>query len=333
MVLKNLLFGEKMVEEVGAMLPPSFVVVTMPEPWSVVKPRLTKEPIYIAEIISMEERMVDELERSIPPVEAVLGIGGGAAIDMAKYVNWKRDVPLYLLPTIASVDAAVASSIAIRRDGKVRYLGKAIPKAIGVDFSIIQHAPVYLNRAGIGDVLSIHTALWDWKLSAVRGIDPYSEEIATKASAMVRRMEEHFTDFRDVTEKGIKLLFELFNEENDLCETWGNARPEEGSEHFLAYNLERITRQSFVHGELVCLGIYVLSYIQGNKPDWVHKLINEVGVRYHLSDLKISEKAFKKALLSLKDFVTSEGLFYTIINMATIDETMIDNIITNLDID
>jgi glycerol-1-phosphate dehydrogenase [NAD(P)+] len=332
MSLKNVRYGCEMVEEIGEMLPTSFVVATMPEPWAAVGPRLGKEPAAVIEVTSMDEAVVSELGRAVKPVKAVLGVGGGAAMDMAKYISWKRGIPLYLIPTIASVDAAVTSSIAVRVEGKVRYVGKAEPKMVGVDFPVIQGAPVHLNRAGVGDILSIHTALWDWKRSSDRGKELYSEEMATAASAMLHRIEEATADLRDVSEDGIRLLFDLYNEENDLCERWGNSRPEEGSEHFLAYNLEYLTGQHFVHGELVCLGVYVLSYIQGNRAEWVHNFINEVGVRYRLSELNISVEAFRETLLTLKDFVERENYFYTVINETNFDERMVDAVLSDLDI-
>lgn len=332
MSLKKVLYGNTMVEKAGSMLPDSFVVVTMPEPWDVVSPRLDKEPTHIIQVRSMDENVVAETERSVPVVEAVLGVGGGAVMDMAKYVSWKREIPLYQLPTIASVGAAVTTSIAVRVDGKVRYIGEAIPEVVGVDFLVVRGAPLHLNRAGVGDILSIHTALWDWKLSADRGKEPCSENAAKTVAGMLPRMERHIEDLHDVTDEGVRLLFDLYNEATDVLENWGNSRPEEGSEHFFAYNMEYITGQEFVHGELVCLGVHVQSYIQDNKLEWVYDFINGVGVRYRLSELAISEESFRQTLLTLKAYVEKEDLFYTVINEATIDETLVDKIFKDLDI-
>lgn len=332
MSLKNVRYGREMVEEIGAMLPAPLVVATMPEPWRVVSPRLGRKPASVIEVTDMDESAVSELERSIPSVEAVLGVGGGASMDMAKYVSWKRGIPLYLIPTIASVDAAVTSSIAVRVEGKVRYVGTAEPQVVGIDFPVIQGAPMHLNRAGAADILSIHTALWDWKRSFERGKDPYSDDTTAAASAMLRRLEEATADLRDVSEDGIRLLFDLYNEENDLCENWGNSRPEEGSEHFFAYNLEYVTGQHFVHGELVCLGVYILSHIQGNRPEWVHNFINAIGVRYRLSELNISAGAFREALLTLKDFVEKEKYFYSVINETDFDGQLVDAVLRDLDV-
>jgi len=332
MSLRNVRYGYEIVEEIGAMLPASFLVTTMAEPWAVVARRLGREPDHMIEVTSMDECVASELERSIPSTEAVLGVGGGAAMDMGKYVHWKRGIPLYLIPTIASVDAAVTSSIAVRVEDKVRYIGTAKPVVVGVDFPVIRGAPANLNRAGVGDILSIHTALWDWKRSSVRGKDLYSEETAAAASAMLRRMEENVADLRDVTETGVRLLFDLYNEENDLCEGWGNSRPEEGSEHFFAYNMEHLTGQHFVHGELVCLGVYVLSYIQDNDPEWVHSFINAVGVRYRLHELDIPTEVFRSTLLTLRDYVEKEGLFCSVINETDFDERLVESILADLDI-
>jgi glycerol dehydrogenase-like iron-containing ADH family enzyme len=333
MSLRNVQYGRKMVEEIGASLPESFGVATMKDPWAVVSPRLKREAKCIAEVRDMGQEAVAELEQSIPSVKAVLGVGGGAVMDMAKYIHWKRDIPLYLMPTIASVDAAVTSSIAVREGGKVRYIGEAEPVVVGVDFPVVQSAPVHLNRAGVGDILSIHTALWDWSFSHQRGEDPYDEGIAAASAGMLERMMQRPNDLRDVTEDGIKLLFDLYNEVNDICERWGNSRPEEGSEHFFAYNVEYLTGQHFVHGELVCLGVYVLSHIQGNNPERVHEFINQVGVRYRLSELEISRDAFRETLLTLKDYAERESLFYSVINETEFDEGLVDDVLTRLDIE
>ena len=59
---------------------------------------------------------------------------------------------------------------------------------------------------------------------------------------------------RNVTPEGIRALVELFWSEVVLCYKAGSSRPEEGSEHFWAYNLEFRTGRSFAHGDLIALG-------------------------------------------------------------------------------
>jgi glycerol dehydrogenase-like iron-containing ADH family enzyme len=211
-------------------------------------------------------------------------------------------------------------------------VGEAIPELVGVDFPVVRSAPIHLNRAGVGDILSIHTALWDWRRAHERGKDRYSESSASAVAAMLARMPDQVEDLRDATDEGVRLLFELYNQETEVLEAWGNSRPEEGSEHFFAYNMEYVSGRDFVHGELVCLGVYVLSYLQDNGPDWVRTFLDAVGVRYRLTELGISLEEFRTTLLTLPAYVESEGLFYTVINETSFDEELVDRILRDLDV-
>jgi hypothetical protein len=72
--------------------------------------------------------------------------------------------------------------------------------------------------------------------------------------------------------------------------------------------------------------------MQDNNPEWVHDFINKVGVRYRLGELNISEEAFRETLLTLKEYVEKEDLFYSVINEKEVDDTLVDTILAQLDI-
>ena len=59
-----------------------------------------------------------------------------------------------LAPSIVSVDACLTDAAAVRREGRVHYLGHVVPREVVVDFDLICKAPPELNRAGAGDILS-----------------------------------------------------------------------------------------------------------------------------------------------------------------------------------
>ena len=98
-------------------------------------------------------------------------MGGGQAVDVAKFVAWRRRLPLFQVPTAMSVNAPFGHRAGLRVDGVVRYLGWAIPEAVYVDFDVVRGAPALLNRSGVGDVLCYHTAHFDWRLAHEHGRD------------------------------------------------------------------------------------------------------------------------------------------------------------------
>lgn len=322
----NIEYGENLVEGIVGR-EDEFFISTMPEPWEIVKDKIGGIPRKVIFVESMEENVVKKLEVSIPRINLAMGIGGGSAIDFAKYVAWKRKIPLITVPSITSVDAPITKEIAVRIDGKVRYIGRVIPKKILVDYFLIKKAPKRLNKAGVGDILSSHTALFDWKLAAKRGVENYDEEIARKAEGLLSLLEENIKEVKGVTDKGIKLLIQLFLEENKLCWNFGNSRPEEGSEHLFAYNMEYLTRKHFIHGELVCVGIILMSHLQENNPGRALKVIREAGISVRPKDLGVSREGILKCFLTLPHYVKKENLFYSIVNEIRRDKEKIDKAI------
>jgi glycerol dehydrogenase-like iron-containing ADH family enzyme len=113
-------------------------------------------------------------------------------------------------------------------------------------------------------------------------------------------------------------------------ESFGNSRPEEGSEHFFAYNAELCTGRKFIHGELVCLGILLMSRLQENEPDWVMGLLEDLGVLYRPADIGLEPSELRAALSTLDAFYRQEGLPHTIIGETPGTPDAIDALISDL---
>jgi len=67
--------------------------------------------VWSAEPREASETHFEELARAVPAdIDVIYGIGGGLAADAAKYVAWRRSLPLALIPTALSVDAHVSTA-------------------------------------------------------------------------------------------------------------------------------------------------------------------------------------------------------------------------------
>jgi len=302
------------------------LVLTMPEPWEVARPTIPWPPHHVHYVASMDRQVVECTEAELPQAGTVLGLGGGMALDMAKYVAWRRGLDPVLVPSIASVDACVTNTIAVRDEGKVRYVGFVAPQVVLADFDLMQSAPPHLNRAGIGDILSIHTALWDWQAAAGRGLIAHDADVARQTAALVDQLESRAGEVRAVTGDALRWLIEAYAAENALCLQVGHARPEEGSEHFFAYNVEHRTGRGYVHGELVGLGILLMARLQGNEPARVERILETTGVRFQPRDLGLSQSEVEGALLTLREYVEAEELAYSVINERMLDGTVAEEI-------
>jgi glycerol dehydrogenase-like iron-containing ADH family enzyme len=114
--------------------------------------------------------------------------------------------------------------------------------------------------------------------------------------------------------------------ENTLCLQVGSSRPEEGSEHFLGYNIEYITGKGFVHGQLICLCTYVMARLQDNKPERVYSLLHRTKCPWQLKDLGISNEAFIEALLTLKEYAQVEKFPASVISLRQITRAFAEQV-------
>jgi len=321
-------FGAGAAEGLGRLFD-SYLAVSMDVPWALTRDLLGKPPRHVHLVDTVDFEAVERLAVSAPPVEAVLGIGGGQAVDVAKYVAWRRGLKLVLLPTIISADAFATPAAGLRRNGRVEYLGDARVDRLVIDYSLIQTAPRALNVSGAGDILSCHTACFDWKLAYDRGQEPlgYDEQVVRRSLALVKRIDDWAESIREVTPEGIRTLVECELEIVEICLRPGGPghfRSEEGSEHFFFYNVERLTRRAFLHGWIVGLGIALMSRLQSHQYEWITGLMTRLQLPYHPRDLKLRREEVADALLGLRARTRQDQRWWSIIDEREISPEFVE---------
>ena len=280
-------------------------------------------------IESLAEPYLLALEGGLPDVEVVVGIGGGMVMDAAKHVAWRRSLPLVLAPSIVSADACVTNTIAVRRNDAVKYDGFVVPEAILVDFDLIHTAPLELNRAGVGDLISIHTALFDWRLGADRGQAVFDAAVGSRSAAVLDRIEAMADEIGQVTDAALELIMRAYAEINALCLQVRHSQLQEGSEHYFAYHLETVAGHGFVHGEVLSLGTVLMSTLQGNDPERARRILARSRVEWNLERLGVSQADVVRALVELPAFVRSAGLPYSIVDAVEMTPAVANKLLTS----
>jgi glycerol dehydrogenase-like iron-containing ADH family enzyme len=296
--------------------------------------RTELETADLAGVHLVETLDIDALEGllgELPETGSVIGLGGGQAIDVAKFVAWRRRLPLFQVPTAMTVNAPFGHRSGLRRDGIVRYVGFSVPHAVYVDFDVIASAPPGINRAGVGDILCYHTAHLDWALTHRLGKDepkwPYDERLVAAARERLDAVLGALDDIHDVTDHGIRTLMEAHRWGGDTFHASGwNPRHIEGVEHFFFYNLERATGQHFIHGQPVGLGIVVGSVMHGSGADEMVAALRRAGVDIRPEAMGITWAEAETAMRTLGTFVRAAGLWHSVADERAVDDAIVGEV-------
>lgn len=226
-------------------------------------------PLTSAAVHTVTEASIPHWEALLPRLrgEVIYAIGGGLAVDAAKYVAAKANRPLVCVPTAISVDAFLTWASGYREGGCVRYIETKPPDQVVIDLDLIAAGPLPIRSAGVTDVLSIATGRRDWRLAHEAGRNPahmpYDRSIDAMATAIEDACLACAASAGRGEPDGLRRLLECLAMEVQLCNLIGHSRPEEGSEHYFAYAAESILGKGLPHGDLVGPGILIMAHIQG----------------------------------------------------------------------
>jgi glycerol dehydrogenase-like iron-containing ADH family enzyme len=241
------------------------------------------------------------------------------------------------IPTALTVDAFVTPPAGIRRgdDHTVEYVGSATPDPLVVDFDLLRTAPTWLNVAGVGDILSVHTACADWERAHAAGRSgdcPFSAADVAAARGVLADTLAAARDIARATDAGLRALVHGYMRINALCLPAGHPRAEEGSEHFVLYVLESRLKRGFIHGHIVGLGIYLMARLQGNDAAGITRAMRDMGLRLDPASMGLTRADVRGGLLALQAFKAGRAdLFYTVLDEAVIDEAWVDAALEGLE--
>jgi glycerol-1-phosphate dehydrogenase [NAD(P)+] len=324
-------FGRELIGELRNFAHRPYLVVTMEDLWPrfehLFGPHLAG--VSFAGSLAVDE-LAAEVER-LPTFASVIGLGGGRAMDVAKFFAWTRGKPLFQVPTAMTTNAPFAHRAALRQGGTVVVLGWAVPEAVYVDYDVIRAAPPLLNRSGLGDVLCYHTAQFDWKLARDAGREdrrwPYDQELVDEAQGQLEAVLADLDEIRDVSDRGIRTLM--------LAHRWGgaafhdagwNTRHMNGIDHCYLYALEDLTGHHFLHGQAVGFGTYFGSVLQDNEPEIVLSSLAQVGLDIRPEAMGITWDEAAAAMRGLARYVRDADLEYTIADARPVTGDVVDHI-------
>jgi glycerol-1-phosphate dehydrogenase [NAD(P)+] len=308
-------------------------VLTMPLPWQAVQKVVSVDPQRVVMLESVEEEALERLVSELHGVSTVAGVGGGMAVDAGKYVAWRLGVPCISVPTVISTTAFANSMTAIRRNSQVVYVGdgEARTHILVVDFDVIASAPRLLNVSGVADLLAIHTACTDWEIACENGVaeHPLAPNAIEQARDIVRFVVNRTATIREFDRRAIKLLVDLSLEAVEIEAKY--PRMGEGSEHFLGYLLELLTKRSFQHGAVVGMALDVVSALQGD--GWhgpLCRAMGEIDLDYSPHGLGLSPELVRTALERLPEYVVDADYWYSVVNAKGVSSDFVDATLSRL---
>ena len=228
--------------------------------------------------------------------EALLGIGGGKVIDVAKLAATYKDIPFISIPTATSHDGIASPRASIKDLGELTSIATQAPLAIIADMSIISESPYQLTASGGGDIIAKYTAVRDWELGHSLNEEYYGEYAANLALMSAKLVLKNAEAIRRKKESGIRVVLEALISCGVAMSIAGSSRPCSGSEHLFSHALDIVAPKPALHGEQCGVGAIMMAFLQKKNWRMIRKKLQTIGAPTTAEELKIEPKYVIKAL-------------------------------------
>lgn len=228
--------------------------------------------------------------------QAVLGVGGGGVIDVAKLAAFRLDVPFVSVPTSASHDGITSPRASIKEEQGNASKEAITPMAIVADTEIIARAPYRMLTAGCADAISNSTAVLDWKLAHRLRNEEYSSFAAVLAETASDMIVKNASVIRPGLEESAWLVVKSLIVSGVSMSVAGSSRPASGSEHMFSHTLDQLAPGRAYHGEQVGLGSVLMMYLHGG--DWraIRDALHTLGAPTTAAQLGVPREVIVEAL-------------------------------------
>jgi len=229
--------------------------------------------------------------------DALVGIGGGRTLDVAKYAATRSALPMVAVATNLAHDGIASPTASLMHDGGKGSFGVSMPIAVVVDLDYVRTSPPRMVRSGIGDIVSDLTAIEDWRLAHdVRGepVDGLAVTLARVGAEAVL----HRTDGIEA-DAFVTVLAEALVLSGMAMAAAGSSRPASGADHEIMHAIDVLFPGAANHGELAGVGALYSAFLRGNET--LAGQIDECLRRHELprvpADLGLSAEQFTEAVL------------------------------------
>lgn len=273
--------------------------------------------------------------------DVVIGIGGGKAIDTAKYVAHINKIPCISIPTIISNDGICSPISVLKQNDKYASLGASMPLAMIVPSHLIKKAGSEYLISGIGDVLSNLSAVEDWKLASIEKnekIDDYAVIISqTSAKELLLLAQKYILLGKSVEEflnDNLKTIINSISLSGIAMEISGTSRPASGAEHLISHAIDELYGGKKQHGLQVAFGTYIVSFIR-YKNNYISKsdfeelraVLRYLGLPITFNMIGISREELIKAIQFAPETRVNR---FTILNKISLDKKDLEELFDGL---
>ena len=228
-------------------------------------------------------------------VQAVVGIGGGKVIDVAKYAAYLRKFHFISVPTSASSDGFSSASASLIVNERRTSVPAAMAYGIIVDTDVLKSAPQKFLYSGIGDLVSKITSLYDWVYEDACGytvLNDFAMMIAKKAvNSFVRTPFESITD--DLFLRELVDSLAMSGVANEIA---GSSAPTSGSEHLISHALDKMLQQPQLHGIQVGIATYLMAVVQDHRYARIDKIFTDTKFWDYVKTLQMKKSDFAAAI-------------------------------------